>query len=63
MYYFTSQGIHRIQIGCKLQEATARYQQEGFNRVYIALAGTDTQKFINLLEAMFGDTDLRGFGP
>ena len=36
----------------------AHYQQEGFGWVYITLAGTNTQKFINLLEDMFGNLDL-----
>ena len=41
----------------------ARYQQEGFSQVYIPLAGTNTQKFINLLEDMFGDLDLEDLDP
>ena len=58
MYFFILQGIRRIQIGYKLQEAAAHYQQEGLSRVYIVLAGTNTQRFINILEDMFGDLDL-----
>ena len=34
-----------------------RYQEEGFSRIYIACAGTNTQKLIDLLESMFGDLD------
>ena len=41
----------------------ACYQQEGFSRVHIVLAGTNTQKFINLLEDMFGDLDLEDLDP
>ena len=41
LYHF--QGIHRIRIGCKLPEAAAHYQEEGFSRVYIACAGTNIQ--------------------
>ena len=41
----------------------ACYQQEGFSRVYIALVGTNTQKFYNLLEDMFGDLDLEDLDP
>ena len=47
-----------IQIGCKLQEAAARYQNEGFSKIYVACAGTNTQCLIDLLETMFGDMDL-----
>ena len=54
LYHF--QGIRRIHIGCKLQEAAACYQ-EGFSCVYIACAGTNTQQLIDLLEMMFGDLD------
>ena len=34
-----------------------RYQEEGFSRVYVVCAGTNTQKLIDLLETMFGDLD------
>ena len=50
--------MHHIQIGCKLQEAAARYQNEGFSRIYMACTGRNTQKFIDLLEMMFGDLDI-----
>ena len=39
-----------------MQEVVARYQ-EGFSRVYVACAGTNTQKLIDLFETMFGDQD------
>ena len=45
-------------MGCKLQEAAAKYQYEGFSRIYIACAGTDMQKLIDLLETMFGEMDI-----
>ena len=40
-----------------MQEAAARYQEEGFSWVYVACAGTNTQNLIDLLETMFGDQD------
>ena len=45
-------------MGCKLQEAAAKYQYEGSSRIYIACDGTDTQKLIDLLETMFGEVDI-----
>ena len=45
-------------MGCKLQEVAAKYQYEGFSRIYIACAGTDMQKLIDLLETMFGEMDI-----
>ena len=41
-----------------MQEAAARYQNEGFSRIYVACTGSNTQKFINLLETMFRDLDI-----
>ena len=41
-----------------MQEAAAKYQNEGFSRIYVACTGTNTQKFIDLLETMFGDLDI-----
>ena len=46
-----------------LQEAAARYQSEGFSRVYIACAGTDTQKFMDLLGIMFRDLNIEDLEP
>ena len=57
------QGIRRIQISCKLQEAATKYQYEGFSRIYIACASTNTQKFIDMLESMFGDFDPDDLDP
>ena len=45
-------------MGCKLQEVAAKYQYEGFSRIYIACAGTNMQKLIDLLETMFGEMDI-----
>ena len=55
LFFFFKWGIRRIRIGCKLQEAAARYQNEGFSRIYMACASSNTQKFIDLLEMMFRD--------
>ena len=41
----------------------ARYQSEGFGWIYIACTGTNTQKFIDLLESMFGDVNIDGLDP
>ena len=57
------QGIRWIQISCKLQEAATKYQYEGFSHIYVACAGTNTQKFIDMLERMFGDFDLDDLDP
>ena len=57
------QGIRWIQIGCKLQEAATKYQYEGFSRIYVACARTNTQKFIDMLESMFGDINLDDLDP
>ena len=45
-------------MGCKLQEVASKYQYEGFSRIYVVCAGTNTQKLIDLLETMFGDMDI-----
>ena len=52
-----------MQISCKLQEAAAKYQYEGFSHIYVACAGTNTQKFIDMLESMFRDVDLDDLDP
>ena len=41
-----------------MQEAAARYQSEGLGQIYIMCTGTNTQKFTDLLESMFGDVDI-----
>ena len=55
LYHF--QGIRRICIGCKLQEVAACYQEEGFSHIYIACAGTNTQRLIDLLKMTFSNLD------
>ena len=46
-----------------MQEAAAQYQSEGFGWIYIACIGTNTQKFVDLLESMFGDVDIDDLDP
>ena len=46
-----------------MQEAAAKYQYEGFSRMYIACAGTNTQRLIDMLESMFGDVDEDNMDP
>ena len=41
----------------------AQYQSEGFGQIYIACAGTNTQKFVDLLESMFGNVDIDDLDP
>ena len=60
---FVFQGLRRIRIGCKLQEVAAKYQSKGFSCIYIACAGTNAQRLIDLLETMFGDLDLENVDP
>ena len=50
------QGFWCIHIGSKLQETAGKYNYEGWTHIYIACAGTDTQRLIDMLEAMFGDS-------
>ena len=58
LFFYLKEGIYHIQIGCNVQEAAARYQNEGFSRIYMACTGSNMQKFIDLLETMFGDLDI-----
>ena len=39
-------------MGSKLQEAAVKYNYEGWTWLYVACAGTDTQRLIDMLEAM-----------
>ena len=52
---YSSQGLHHIRIGYKLQEVVARYQSEGWSRVYFALAGTDTHILVDMWSELFGE--------
>ena len=54
-HYYHPQGLRRLRIGSKPQEAAGHYNYEGWTRMYVACAGTDTQKLVNMLESMFGD--------
>ena len=47
-----------IRIGCRLQEAATHYQYEDWTHMFMALAGTDTQYVIDMLEEMFGEGPL-----
>ena len=54
----------RESVGFKLVvKAAAHYQSEGFGGIYIACTGTNTQKFVDLLESMFGDVDIDDLDP
>ena len=46
--YTLFQGLRHIQIGCK----------QSFSQIYMACAGTNMQKLVDLLETMFDDLDL-----
>ena len=35
----------------------AKYQSEGFEQIYLACAGTNTQKLVDLLETLFGELE------
>ena len=63
LFLHLSQELRQIQMGCKLKEAAAKYQSEGFSHIYITCAGTNTQKLVDLLEIMFGDSDLEDMDP
>lgn len=40
-----------------MRAAAARYQEEGVSRIYLACAGSNTQRLINILEDTFGEVD------
>ena len=63
IFLYILKGLRHSQIGCKLQEAAAKYQSEGFSQIYLACAGTNTQKLVDLLKTMFGDLDLEDIDP
>ena len=56
-------GLHQIHIGCKLQEAAAKYQSEGFVCIYITCMGTEAKKLIDLLEDLFRELDPDNMNP
>ena len=54
-YFLYFQGLHKIRLGAKLNEAAARYSREGWDRFYLAIAGTDCNYMLDLLCELFGD--------
>ena len=49
--------MRKARIATKLEEAAAKYKQEAFTRMYIALAGTDCQILVDTLEQLFGEAE------
>ena len=54
-YFLYFQGLHKIQLDAKLNEAAARYSREGWDRFYLAITGTDCNYVLDLLCELFGD--------
>ena len=54
-YFLYFQGLRKIRLGTKLNEAAARYSREGWDRFYLAVAGTDCNYVLDLLCELFGD--------
>ena len=54
-YFLYFQGLRKIWLGTKLNEATARYSREGWDRFYLAVTGTDCNYVLDLLCKLFGD--------
>ena len=57
-YFLYFQGLRKIRLGAKLNEAAARYSREGWDRFYLAIAGTDCNYVLDLLCELFGDPNL-----
>ena len=53
-YFLYFQGLHKIWLGTKLNEAAARYSREGWDQFYLAVAGTDCNYMLDLLCELFG---------
>ena len=53
IYPFASQGLREIWIGIQLQEAGMRHWQSGWGKMSVALAGSDTEYLMEMLEEMF----------
>ena len=49
------QGLHKIQLGAKLNEAAARYSREGWDQFYLTIIGTDCNYVLDLFCELFGD--------
>ena len=54
-YFLYFQGLRKIQLGTKLNKAAARYSRKGWDRFYLAVAGTDCNYMLDLLCELFGD--------
>ena len=54
-YFLYFQGLHKIQLGAKLNEAAARYSREGGDQFYLAIARTDCNYVLDLLCELFRD--------
>ena len=54
-HFLYFQGLHKIWLGTKLNEAAARYSREGWDRFYLDVAGTDCNYVLDLLCELFRD--------
>ena len=54
-YFLYFQGLCKIRLGAKLNEAIARYSREGWDQFYLAITGTDCNYMLDLLCELFGD--------
>ena len=55
LHFLYFQGLRKIQLGAKLNEAAARYSREGWDRFYLAITGTDCNYVLDLFCELFGD--------
>ena len=54
-YFLYFQGLRKIRLGAKLNEAAARYSREGWDQFYLAVTRTDCNYVLDLLCELFGD--------
>ena len=54
-HFLYFQGLRKIRLGAKLNEAAARYSREGWDQFYLAVAGTDCNYVLDLFCKLFGD--------
>ena len=54
-YFLYFQGLRKIQLDAKLNEAAARYSREGWDQFYLAVTETDCNYMLDLLCELFGD--------
>ena len=52
-YFLYFQGLCKIRLDAKLNEAAARYSREGWHRFYLAVTGTDCNYVLDLLCELF----------